>query len=405
MTHEPTASLEILLAESNPDDASLFERRLLETASQGPPPKLVRARSAAEARERVVAQGFDLIVLDAQLADGDGLELARELRSAGVEAPLLMLTGREGEETAVAASCAGATDYLSKSGLSAEALRRSMRYALELARQARLRRSAEASLALRERQLRETQRLETVATLSAGVAHEFNNLLNVVVGYGDMMRRRLPPGDPLHRHVEHILQAAEKATALTRQLTAFSHGQALQPSVLDPAALLGDLAPVVRSVVGRRIEVAVRADPGVGYIKADRSQINHALMSLIVNAKEAMPEGGQLTLEAAGIEIDDAEAAAHGPGLRPGRYVMLAVSDTGAGMPAEVRARASEPFFTTKGRASATGLGLSTVHGIVSQGGGQVRINSEPGQGCAVRIYLPQVDAGGRPVQPAAPGG
>jgi len=395
--------LSILLVDADPKDAVFFRDPLVQDESGPLEPVLVQATTAAEGRRLAADSRFDLVVVDSRIGDEDGLELVRQLRGARLEAPILMLTGRGGEESAVEALRAGATDYLNKASLSAEALRRSLRYALDVARQVQLRRRAEVALRLREEQLREGQRLETVATLSSGVAHEFNNLLNVVVGYGDMIRRRLPAGDPLHRHVDHILQASEKATALTRQLLAFSRSQVLQPIVLDAGSLINDLAPVVRSVVGRRVEVLVKVDAGAGRLKADRSQIDHALMNLVVNAKDAMPDGGRLTLEARNAEAAELLLLDGDPALRRGRYVMLAVGDTGSGMTPEVQSRALEPFFTTKGRANATGLGLSTVYGVVRQSDGQLRLESEPGRGTTVRIYLPLVDGAGSPVAPETP--
>jgi signal transduction histidine kinase len=390
--------------DADEQDALFFRQPLLEDEAGPRETVLAQAKTAADARQLVADRHFDLLVVDSQIGEGDGLKLVRQLRGGGLSTPILMLTGSGGEEAAVEALRAGATDYLDRSHLDDEALRHSVRYALDVARQAELRRRAEEALRLREEQLRESRRMETVATLSGGIAHEFNNLLNVVAGYGDMLRRRLPAGDPLQRHVEHILHAAEKATALTRQLMAFSRNQVLQPSVLDAAALLNELAPVVRSVVGRRVEVAVQAEPGgVGLIKADRSQIDHALMNLVLNAKDAMPEGGTLTLEAGRAEIDSAGAFRDEPSLRLGRYVKLVVSDTGVGMDPDIRSRAFEPFFTTKGRANATGLGLSTVYGIVRQSEGHMRVDSEPGRGTTVAIYLPLVDAAGEPESLEAP--
>lgn len=381
------------------DEALRVRRALLEL---GPgEPELVHARSAAEGRRLAGERRFDLVVVDSRIGEQDGLELVRQLRAAAVETAVLVLTDASGEELAVEVLRAGATDYLKKSGLGGDALRRSVRYALDMARQAELRQRAEAALRLREEQMRDAQRLETVATLSSGIAHEFNNLLNVVIGYADMMRRKLPAGDPLHRNVEQILHAGDKAAALTRQLLAFSRTQVLQPTVQDPAQLINDIAPVVRSVMGRRAEIVLEIDPQVGRITADRSQIEHALMNLVVNAKDAMPEGGRLTLEARNAEPDDVRALESDPSLPRGRYVMLAVSDTGTGMTAEVQSRALEPFFTTKGRANARGLGLSTVYGLVRQSNGLLRVESEPGRGTTVAIYLPLVDGAGKPETPA----
>ncbi len=395
----PTQRLAILLIAA--EDCDGFRTSLAAGAMRES--ELVHVRTGAEGRRLAAEARFDLVVVDSRVGDEDGLELVRQLRGAGVLAPILMLTETGGEEVAVETLRAGATDYLAKAGLSSESLRHSVRYALDVSRQAGLRRRAEEALRLREEQLREAQHLETLATLSGGVAHEFNNLLNVVVGYADMIRRRLPAGDALHRHVEHILQAAEKAAALTRQLLAFSRSQVLQPVVLEAGQLVNDLAPVVRSVLGRRVEVVLRVDPGVGCIKADRSQIDHALMNLIVNAKDAMPDGGQLVLEARNVELDLQASFPRDPALRRGRYVLLGVADSGCGMAAEVQSHAFEPFFTTKGRANATGLGLSTVVGIVKQSGGHVGLESQPGRGTTVRVYLPLVDAGGREAALEAP--
>lgn len=400
---QDTSRLAVLLVEDDEGEARRFRDALRAVGGAAADGRVVAVRTAAEARQAIASDRFDLAVIDHRLGGEDGLDLVRQLRGAGLETPILMLSEAHGEEVAVEMLRAGATDYLAKARLDAESLRRSVRYALDLSRQARLRRTTEDSLRLREEQLREAQRLETVATLSSGVAHEFNNLLNVIVGYADMARRKLPQGDPLHRNVEQILQAAEKASQLTRQLQAFGRNQVLQPTVIEVASLLADLAPVVRSVMGRRSEVVVRADPDPGRIKVDRSQIDHALMSLIVNARDAMPEGGRLTIESRIVEIDDARAFRHDPFVRRGRYVLLAVSDTGSGMSPEVQARAFEPFFTTKGRANATGLGLSTVHGIIRQSDGHVWLYSEPGQGTTVKIHLPLVDAAGRLVELEAP--
>jgi two-component system, cell cycle sensor histidine kinase and response regulator CckA len=387
--------LSILLVDASEDDAHLIRDLLAQGESDIPQPELVQALTADDGRRLARDSRFDLVIVDSRIGDADGLELVRQLRAGRLETPIVVLTDAGGEQSAVETLRAGATDYLGKTGLSVYALRRSMRYALDVARQARLRREAEGALRLREEQLLETQRLETVATLSGGVAHEFNNLLNIVIGYGDMLRRRLPAGDPLHRHVDHILQASEKAAALTRQLLAFSRNQVLQPTVLDAGQLLRDMEPVVRSVVGRRVEVVVEAGAASGgCIKADRGQMEHSLLSIALNAKDAMPEGGRLTL--AVRDADAAELAGlRDPERTAGPYLAISLTDNGRGMTPEIQARALEPFFTTKGRANARGLGLSTVYGIVRQSGGQLRLQSEPGTGTQVTIYLPRVDGAG----------
>jgi signal transduction histidine kinase len=386
--------LSLLLVDAFEEDAHLIRGLLSQGETGMPSAEVVMTADVEDGRRLASDPRFDLVIVDSQIGEADGLELVRQLRGARLETPILVLTGIGGEQTAVEALRAGATDYLSKAGLKGSALRRSVRYALDLARQGRLRREAEGALKLREEQLLETQRLETVATLSGGVAHEFNNLLNIVIGYADMLRRKLPEGDPLHRNVDHILQASEKAASLTRQLLAFSRNQVLQPSVLDAAELLKSMEPVIRSVVGRRVDVVVQADAGGGRIKADRSQMEHSLLSLALNAKDAMPEGGRLTLALRDASADEL-AELHDPAAGAAAYVALSLVDNGTGMSPEVQARALEPFFTTKGRANARGLGLSTVYGIVRQSGGQLKLESQPGAGTRVTLFLPRLDRAG----------
>jgi two-component system cell cycle sensor histidine kinase/response regulator CckA len=391
--------LSILLVDAAKEDALLIRELLCQGDSGMSPPELVLATDAEDGRRLAADTRFDLVIVDSQIGEADGLELVRQLRGTGLLTPILVLTGTRGEQTAVEALRAGATDYLSKSGLTDSALRRSVRYALDVARQVGLRREAEAALKLREEQLLETQRLDTVATLSGGVAHEFNNLLNIVIGYADILKRRLPEQDPLQKNVEHILQASEKAASLTRQLLAFSRNQVLQPSVLDAAELLKSMEPVIRSVVGRRVEVVVQADAAGGRIKADRSQIEHSLLSLALNAKDAMPEGGRLTLAVREANADEL-GELRDPTASAGPYVVVSIVDSGTGMLPDVQARALEPFFTTKGRANARGLGLSTVYGIVRQSGGQLKLESQPGAGTRVTLFLPRVDRTGNAQAP-----
>ncbi len=242
-----------------------------------------------------------------------------------------------------------------------------------------------------EEQLRQAQKMEAVGRLAGGVAHDFNNLLSVIVGHTTLARNKLPPGDPLHRHCDQITRAAERAGALTRQLLAFSRKQVLQPRILDLSAVVTDLCRMLPRLIGEDIEVITRSEPELGLVKVDPGQIEQVLMNLVVNARDAMPRGGQLTLETNNVVLDELAAAGR-PEIDPGRYVLLSVSDTGEGMTPEVQARVFEPFFTTKELGKGTGLGLSTVFGIVKQSDGYIEIVSAPGRGSTFRIYLPQVD-------------
>jgi two-component system cell cycle sensor histidine kinase/response regulator CckA len=242
-----------------------------------------------------------------------------------------------------------------------------------------------------ERQLRMAQKMEAVGRLSGGIAHDFNNLLGVIIGYIQVIKRNLVPEQPSYEYAEEIEKAGQRAVSLTRQLLAFSRQQVLEPVILNLNTLVSEMEKMLPRLIGEDIHVNLILDPAIGQVKADSGQIEQVVMNLAVNARDAMPDGGKLTIQTANAELDAAFAREH-PGAVPGQYVMLAVTDTGTGMDPETQAQIFEPFFTTKGRDQGTGLGLATVYGVVKQSSGYIAVESEQRKGASFKIYLPRIE-------------
>jgi len=240
-----------------------------------------------------------------------------------------------------------------------------------------------------EQQLRQSQKMEAVGRLAGGIAHDFNNLLMVISGYSEFLLDRLGPEPAVRGPAQEIASAAVRATSLTRQLLAFSRKQMLAPKILDLNGVVAENLKMLNRVIGEDIDLVMAPASGLGTVRADAGQIEQVIMNLAVNARDAMPSGGKLTIETSNISLDEESARLH-PSLKPGNYVMLAISDTGAGMDSETQSHIFEPFFTTKGT-KGTGLGLSTVYGIVKQSGGYIWVYSEAGKGTTFKIYLPRV--------------
>ena len=242
-----------------------------------------------------------------------------------------------------------------------------------------------------EAQYYQAQKMEAIGRLTGGIAHDFNNLLTVITGYSDLLLIQLEENSPLRQAVNQIETATDRATNLVRQLLAFSRKQILKPEILNLNAVIANLEKMLRPLVGEDIDIRTILTPELGQVKADAGQVEQVIMNLVVNARDAMPEGGKLTIETANVTLDKSYARRH-TGASPGPHVMIAISDTGIGMDAATQAQCFDPFFTTKGRGKGTGLGLATVHGIVNQSGGQIWVYSEPGQGTTFKVYLPRAE-------------
>jgi len=375
----PTAPIHVLLVEED-DEYAGSVRAQLEASSV--PMTLERVGTVAAAVAALEATEFDAVLLDLALPDGAGLATIDRLHGTG-DASLIVLTSIDDESTAVQAVQRGAQDYLIKGRTDAELLRRAIRYACERAEWRR-------DVTRREAELRQSHKMEAVGRLAGGVAHDFNNVLTAIFGYADLLLDQFADDDPRQADVLEIRNAAERAAALTRQLLAFSRKQMIQPKVLYLNDVVASLHKLMSRLVGEDIPIEIQTAGHLWGVRADPGQIEQVLMNLAANSRDAMPEGGSLTISTGNTVVVE-EDARDRPGLRPGDYVILTVADTGLGVPEDVRAHIFEPFFTTKALGKGTGLGLATVYGIVKQNGGGIYVESEDGKGTRFVVYLPRV--------------
>ncbi|PYJ10317.1 MAG: hypothetical protein DMF06_06780 [Verrucomicrobia bacterium] len=285
----------------------------------------------------------------------------------------------------------GLCEDTSEFGKLARTTRRFFEQRDNLVREMEERRATEEALRKKEEELRHSQKMEAVGRLAGGVAHDFNNLLTAIIGYAELISTRVSSNTLARQNADLIRKAGEQAAGLTRQLLAFSRKQLLQPKVIDLNALVVDMEKLLRRVIGERFDLQTQPDAKTGRVKADPNQIEQVILNLGVNARDAMPRGGKLIIRTANVRLDEATAPQISASLVPGDYVLLSVTDTGAGMDEETMSHIFEPFFTTKGPGKGTGLGLATVYGIVCQTGGGISVESKPGWGSTFKIYLPMV--------------
>lgn len=379
--------LRLLHLEDNPVDAELITTTLMEC-------DIPCQSQVVDTRQAFVAalkEGrMDLILADYSIPGFDGMAALTLARQHCPDVPFLFVSATIGEELAIDAMHQGATDYVLKQRLGR--LVPSVLRALRELNDRDERKRAEEALRQSEKQFRQAQKMEAVGRLAGGIAHDFNNLLTVIMGYSQVLATELGPQHPLRGKVDETLKAGERAATLIRQLLAFSRKQPLDPKVLSLTTVVTSLESLLLRLIGEDIRLVTKLDPTNGRLRADQAQLEQVLVNLVVNARDAMPKGGTLTIETAQVELTRSPVYHLNP-LLPGPYVRLSVKDTGCGMDRRTQSHIFEPFFTTKGEGKGSGLGLSTVFGIVTQCGGAIDVTSRVGHGTRFDLFFPSVES------------
>lgn len=367
--------LRVLIVEDLEDDYALVVREL---ARGGYDVQAQRVETPAALKSACDSQQWDLVISDFSMPQFSGTDALNLVRARQPDLPFIFVSGTMGEETAVAAMKNGAQDYLMKGKLQrlVPAVQRELRDAEERRERKRL-----------EVHVHQLQKFEAIGRLAGGVAHDFNNVIGAILGWAELGYGEAEPGSRAHERFQKIRDQGKRAAKLTAQLLAFARRQVLQRRKVNLNILVKEEVSFLEKVIGEDIEIQVLDAPDLRVTLVDSTQIDQVLMNLCLNARDAMPEGGKLIIETKNVEIDDEYCRSHAY-ARPGSYVLLCVSDNGTGMDAATVERVFEPFFTTKELGRGTGLGLSTVYGIVKQHGGFIYVYSEPGRGTSFRIYF-----------------
>jgi two-component system cell cycle sensor histidine kinase/response regulator CckA len=381
----------LLVVEDSPGDARLLQEMISEQEPLST--SITHVASMSEAEDHLARTAVDVIILDLGLPDAHGMDGVRRAQAAAPHVPLVVLTGLNDDLMAAQALQEGAQDYLVKGQIEGYGLVRAIRYAIE-------RKVTDDARKASENQLLQAQKLESLGRLAGVIAHDFNNILSVILSYTAFLGEDLRSANPgrmastnLLTHVDGIKEAAERATALTAQLLAFGRREVIALEVLDLNAAITRIVPMVRQILGKDTKLTVRLDPGAGHIRADNGQLGQIVVNLVVNARDAMPDGGTLTIETGNVSLEFNPARR--PDVEAGPYVFLAVADSGEGMDHATRDHIFEPFFTTKTVGKGTGLGLATADGIMHRAGGHIVVASELGHGSTFTLNFPYVGVPG----------
>ncbi|HYM71926.1 MAG TPA: response regulator [Stellaceae bacterium] len=387
-----TWPLHVLIVEDSEDDAELLLRELRRGGFDPVYQRVETPETMKAALEKPHDAPWDVVVSDWAMPHFSAHAALAVLQETKLDLPFIIVSGTVGEEAAVAAMHAGAHDFMAKGKLSrlVPAIRREMREAAGRTERRAI-----------ERQLRQTQKMEAMGQLTGGIAHDFNNLLGVIVANGDLLLDSVKGNPPQTELANEILESALHGAELTHRLLAFARQQSLSSRVIELNAQLPRVVAILQRTLGEQIAIKTVFGEALWETRADPSQVEDALLNLAINARDAMPGGGTLTIETANMRLDEHYATLH-PEVAAGEYVMLAMTDTGTGMPADVVERAMEPFFTTKEMGKGTGLGLSMVYGFAKQSGGHLNIYSDVGVGTTIRLYLPRVRSENAEAKPVA---
>jgi two-component system, cell cycle sensor histidine kinase and response regulator CckA len=376
------------------DETEAAQTRSMLCESDAAPFEVEWVASADEALARMLQDAHDVHMVDVTLDGASGIEVMTRAIAGGCRTPIVLVADFGAAPQEEEAFAAGAADYLVKGESTAPMMQRALRHAVERAR---------VAAALRDSQARLTQaeRMESLGRLAGGIAHDFNNLLTGILGYTSLLERDFEPDHPSRESIDAIRRSSELASRLTRQLLAYSRKQTLQTQPLDLNHVVEGLAEMLRRLLSEHLTFELRLAPDLPNVTGDRAQMEQVVMNLVLNARDATPPGGRIVVSTGAAFISEADAAIEAI-ERPGRYVVLAVEDTGRGIPPEVLNRIFEPFFTTKPAGTGTGLGLASAYGIVNQSGGFMRAASRAGSGTRISVYLPAGEEVARVV--AAPG-